>query len=121
MAAPQSSAALPHSRLNTAPRAEALPTSPDAFQWRGPAPLDADVRAALERALQADPSLDAVAPIDADALALAWSLEADEDPVLRVQGLGVAPCHEPDMDRGDPPERECGREVCCLGGVSSAG
>ncbi|MFN8901504.1 MAG: hypothetical protein ACK5VV_05495, partial [Lysobacteraceae bacterium] len=67
--------------MNTAPRAEALPTSPDAFQWRGPAPLDADVRAALERALQADPSLDAVAPIDADALALAWSLEADEDPV----------------------------------------
>ena len=46
MAAPQSSAALPHSRLNTAPRAEALPTSPDAFHWQGRERPDAAMRAA---------------------------------------------------------------------------
>lgn len=127
MAAPQSSAALPHSRLNTAPRAEALPTSPDAFQWRGPAPLDADVRAALERALQADPSLDAVAPIDADALALAWSLEADEDPVAAAWtwaprvALPIAGRSPPALWRGAASAEAIGPRIALLPWLAARG
>ena len=48
-------------------------------------------------------------------------MEADDDPVLRVQGLGVASASESDMHVADPAECERGCEVRDLGGVSGGG
>jgi len=76
MATPQSSAAHPDSRLNTAPRADAPRLPPEAPHWSGPVPLPADAAAVLARVLGQRPELDAVLPIDSGALAQAWGLDA---------------------------------------------
>jgi len=103
MALPQSSAAHPHSRLNTAPRADAHRLPPASPHWSGSRPLPAVQRALLARALGQRPEFDAVLPVDADALARAWGLEAEDRSALAAEAWTWAPRLALPIDPGAGP------------------
>lgn len=84
MGAPQSSAALPHPRLNTVLRTAPLPAPDAALHWQGASPLPPLQRAVLAHALAQRPELDAVLPIDAALLAEAWGLSEQADLVAEA-------------------------------------
>ena len=91
MAVPQSSAAHPHSRLNTAPRNDAYRLPPAVPHWSGVRPLPAAQYAVLARALEQRPDLDAVLPVDTDTLARAWGLDTLDSAALVAEAWTWAP------------------------------